>query len=323
MKNSRRFLPFSRLLRAACVGGLLIAPLLCGPRMAHAQFLYGITEGGSLYEINPVQQYTGLVFAQTLSMSGSNGLAWDNTRQKLFYYGTVGGTSSLYTWDRASGVQSKVGGTIPSGPVADGSFYQNAFWYVRNNTDTLVRVNLDFSSALPSVASTQEYANFDGTSQTSFGFGDISIRASDGMLFGSSNKGFFSVNVSGSAPTGFNQINTNSTQYQIGFGQDNVLYSETASSGVWSTTNTTTGAVTSLGYTSRDGNGTVIAFNDISEGAAQGVFAASEPGSAALLAGGMLPLWGVVRARRRRKKGGLATVAPPKGECRRLRAGAG
>ena len=56
---------------------LLLGGLFFASHFAQAQYLYGITDGGSLYEINPVSQYTGLIYTQSLAMSSANGLAWD------------------------------------------------------------------------------------------------------------------------------------------------------------------------------------------------------------------------------------------------------
>jgi hypothetical protein len=265
------------------------------PRPAQAQYLYGITNAGSLYEINPITQNTALAFAQPLTMTNANGLAWNEADKRMFYFGEVSGVLRFYVWDRKTGIQTQIGGTIPAGPVASGTYYNNYFWYVRNNTDTLVRLTLDFSTpGSPRVSSSQTFTNFDGTGTTSFGFGDISVRASDGMMFGSSNRGVFRVSVASGVPTGFTSINSNATLYQLGFGQNNVLYGETSANGNWYTLNTTTGTATSLGYTSRNSSGTVVAFNDISEGAVHGVAAmAPEPNSASLLLTALTALTGL------------------------------
>ncbi|RYF35205.1 MAG: hypothetical protein EOO38_29030, partial [Cytophagaceae bacterium] len=58
-------------------------------RAAHAQYLYGITNNGSLYEVNPTIQYTTSVFTQSLSMTSANGLAYDDANGRLFYFGAV------------------------------------------------------------------------------------------------------------------------------------------------------------------------------------------------------------------------------------------
>lgn len=276
-------IPHQNFSRAATVRASRIAlslGLLClifvSSRPAQAQFLYGITNGGSLYEINPVTRYTSLVFTQPLTtMTGANGLAWSEASQRMFYFGTVGSSLNFYTWNRATGIQTQITGSIPAGPVASGTYYGGYYWFVRNNSDNLLRVSLDFSNpSAPKVASFQDFDHFGGqTDLGSYGFGDISVRASDGMLFGSSSKGVFRVNVSTGTPTGFTTINTDPTLYQLGFGQNNVLYGETSANGNWYTINTTTGAATSMGYSSSP-----VAFNDISEGSLRGV-AVPEPGS--------------------------------------------
>lgn len=266
-------------LNLALISGLSCVTLLVS-RPAQAQYLYGITNGGSLYEINPVTRYTSLVFTQPITtMTSANGLAWSEANQRMFYFGTVGSSLNFYTWDRTTGIQTQITGSIPAGPVASGTYYGGYYWFVRNNSDNLLRVSFDFSNpSAPKVSSFQDFDHFGGVSDLgSYGFGDISVRASDGMLFGSSNKGIFRVNVSTGTPTGFTSINSDATLYQLGFGQNNVLYGETSANGNWYTLNTTTGAATSMGYSSSP-----IAFNDISEGALRGV-AIPEPGTIAFV----------------------------------------
>jgi hypothetical protein len=286
---------FSSSLRRVFAAFAGVAGCLLAGGAAQAQYLYGITDGGSLYEINPTIGYTAQVFSQTLGVSGANGLAWDETNKRAFYFGTVGGTSRFYVWDRATGVQTQITGTRPTASISNGTFFNNAFWYVNNATDTLVRLDLNFSvPSAPTVASFQEFANFDGGSTfTSFSFGDISVRASDGVLFGSSNNGIFSVNINSGTPTGFNLINSSSTLYQIGFGANGTLYGETSANGNWFTINQGTGVATPMGYSSSP-----VAFNDISEGSVVGV-AVPEPGTMALA----LPIVGLALgmiARRRK-----------------------
>ncbi|RYF58954.1 MAG: hypothetical protein EOO39_33705 [Cytophagaceae bacterium] len=302
---SRRSITLASL--STCLIAIVVGIDCFGGRAAQAQYLYGITNNGSLYEVNPTIQYTTSVFTQSLSMTSANGLAYDDANGRLFYFGAVGGSSNFYTWDRTTGQQAQITGTRPTASIACGSFYNNAFWYINGSTDTLVRLNLDFSTpTAPVVSSFQQFTNFDGTALGNFTFGDISIR-SDGVLFGSSNNGIFSVDVSSGVPTNFARISTNSTLYQIGFGADGTLYGETSANGNWYTLNTGTGAATSMGYTSTDSTGATVAFNDISEGAVRGIAVVPELNTAALL-GLALPLVavcnriGAVAVVRRRKK---------------------
>ncbi|MGC4043333.1 MAG: hypothetical protein QM758_05980 [Armatimonas sp.] len=268
------------ILRITLASGLLSLALIAS-RPAQAQYLYGITNGGSLYEINPVSHSTTLVFTQPLTtMTSANGLAWSEANQRMFYFGTVGSSLNFYTWNRTTGVQTQITGSLPAGTVSNGTYYGGYYWYVNSNSDNLIRVSFDFSNPnAPKVASYMDFDHFGGvTDLGSYGFGDISVRASDGMLFGSSNKGVFRVNVATGIPIGFTSINSNTTLYQLGFGQDNVLYGEASASGAWYTMNTTTGNATSMGYSSSP-----VAFNDLSEGSVSGI-AVPEPGSLGLLA---------------------------------------
>lgn len=277
----------SRLTRVFLSRIALAAPVLCLTLLsgspAQAQFLYGITATGSLYEINPVTKFTAQVFNQPLSMTAANGLAWSEASQRMFYFGTVGSSLNFYTWDRATGIQTQITGSLPAGSVSNGTYYGGYYWYVNNNTDNLIRVGLDFSNpSAPKISAYTDFDHFGGVADLgAYTFGDISVRASDGMMYGSSNKGVFRVNVSSGTPTGFTPINSNSNLYQLGFGQDNILYGESSSNGNWSTINTTTGAATSMGYSSSP-----VAFNDISEGSLRGV-AVPEPGTLILIVMGL------------------------------------
>lgn len=269
------------------------------------QFLYGITNDGKIYEVDIQNKTTTLAFTTNLNLM--NGLAFNESGNagtgQLFYRAGTGsnGSTGLYVWNRNNNTQSLI--TVPTsiatsgllpGQSSNASWYNGAYWYVQQGTDTLTKVTVDFTNiSAPVVSSLQSFTNFDGTSKTNFSFGDISI-SSSGILYGSTSDTFFHVDLNSGSPTSYSS-QASSAQLQIGFGADGTtLYGEAAGTGAWYQIDKSTGVSTSLGFTS------AAAFNDISEGSVRSASSvtAPEPSSLAFLF--TVPLLGIGMMRRRR-----------------------
>ncbi|WP_165247508.1 DUF6923 family protein [Paludisphaera soli] len=181
---------------------------------ASADVVYGIDNANNLIRVDLATQTSSVLFDTPLS-GASNGVALDATGNHLVFRNNEGGT--LRSYDIAGGSLSTVANpsnlALP-GLSSDASFYDGAYWYVRNNSDALYRVDIDFSGATPAITGVTTFANFDGGSATSFGFGDIAI-AADGTLYGSSTQGLFAVSLSGGSPTGYTVLNAQAPLLQI------------------------------------------------------------------------------------------------------------
>ena len=213
----------------------ILALLSASPSATAGSFVYGISDDNKIHQVDLTSYIDTVVFDTGLA-GLTNGVAWDSTSGKLYYRNPEDG--SLYFWTRATNSQGMLNGEKLPGFNANAAFYKGDYWYIEDGTDTLVRATFDFGMPhSPVVAHTEAFADFDGTALTAFSFGDIDIDKS-GMLYGSSNYGLFSVNISGPQPTqfqilsgyfGVRQIALDPTQTFL-YGQDHVTgrwYSET------------------------------------------------------------------------------------------------
>ena len=182
-------------------------PLLSVTQRANAgSYVYGISDDNKIHQVDLISYIDTVVF-DTGRAGLTNGVAWDSTAGKLYYRSSVNG--SLYFWNKTTNSQGVMGGEALPGNNANASFYNGDYWYVEDGTDTLVRAS--FYIAPPTyalVANTYIFPDFDGTALSSFSFGDITIDK-NGVLYGSSNYGLFSVNISGATPTQFQLLSSN------------------------------------------------------------------------------------------------------------------
>jgi len=214
--------------------------------------------------------------------TGINALAYNSVNNTVYYRASSGG--ALWSWQVGSSAQTQVASTLPGG-AADASVYGNAYWYVQDGTDTLTRVDL-------SSFAVTTYANFDGTARTSFNWGDIAITPS-GIMYGQpGNTSFFSVDISGLAPTvtnggatsGFTQstVTGTDTSLQIGYGADTVLYAQATATGQWYTIDNS--ATATFGTRTPITGFQTTGLNDITNSFPSALaIAVPEPGSLALL----------------------------------------
>lgn len=229
--------------RLLCLVAFVV--FLCASPSAFAgPFLFGVSDDDKIHQVNLTNFVDTVVFDTGLT-GLLNGAAWDDANGRLYYRNAQDG--NLYFWTRATNTQKLlVGQALPAGANADAAFYNGAYWYVIDGTDTLVRATMDFSIPnFPLIANVDTFANFDGTALTSFLFGDIAISGA-GVLYGSSDHGLFTSIISGASPAqisivaplfGIRQISLDPT--------DSFLYTQDYATGNWYTS-TFTGYETPL-----------------------------------------------------------------------------
>ncbi len=209
----------------------LLALLSASPGAFAGQYVYGISDDNKIHKVDVTAYIDSVVFDTGLT-GLTNGVAWDSSSGKLYYRNPESG--SLYYWNAANNVQHIIYGAVLPGVSSDAAVYNGYYWYVAHNTDTLVRATLDFNTPnIPVVVSTTSFANFDGTAFNSFSFGDITIDK-NGVLYGSSNYGLFSVNVSGGTPSQFQILSAGYGVRQIALDTtESFLYAHDHSTGKW------------------------------------------------------------------------------------------
>ena len=209
----------------------ILAFLSASPSATAGSYVYGISDDNKIHQVDLTSYIDTVVFDTGLA-GLTNGVAWDSTSGKLYYRNPEDG--SLYFWTQATNSQGYVIGEKLPGFNANASFYKGDYWYVEDGTDTLVRATLGFLTPSYSVVgNTYTFADFDGTALTAFSFGDIDIDKS-GILYGSSNYGFFSVNISGPQPTQFQILSSTFGVRQIALDPTQTfLYGQDHATGKW------------------------------------------------------------------------------------------
>lgn len=242
----------------------LMALVVCSGPAAAAPvpaLIYGVDNESDIYEINPVAQTSVLALAKAVVSGTSNSLAYDGTRDQLFF---IGAGTSLYYWPKGSGsVQSL--GSVPGNPSDpnNAAFYNDAYWYFDFNSNDLYKLSLSYSGGLPSLSGTTMYAiagmNLPPSGTVGLNtntFGDIAINANTGMLYASTTRGrFYSLNLNGDPTTTFAEIlpatapsgTSNTYGMQLSFNTDfSVLYGHSYETGEWYTVNVVDGSTTTI-----------------------------------------------------------------------------
>jgi hypothetical protein len=217
--------------------------------------VYGVERGsGDLYEIDVVGSTATLIADINDPFPGNvnspNGLAWDPSTGRLYFSANSSENdtdSDLYFWDGSAVVSA---GTVP-GLVAGATFFEGEYYYVKNATDDLVKVQFNPDGTFAALVDvfTDFTANVD-----SFRFGDIVIypEMDAWTLYGSSLASnststpptFFSISSDGT----YTEISTASaTRLQLAIGSDGVLYGQSTGTGEFFTIDPATGATTSKG----------------------------------------------------------------------------
>ncbi len=294
---------------AALLAGFAIGPAVVGAASVSPALIYGIDNDNDIYEVDPVSKTTTLVLSQATEGGLSNSLAYDITRENLFF---IGPDFKLKYWTKASGTAVNDVGT--SALVADdpnnAAYYNNAYWFFGFNSNVLNKVSLSYSGtgagAVPTVSGTQTYSiagmNLPnpGTGLNTNTFGDIAINLDTGMLYASTTRGrFYSLDLNGDPTNTFVELAVgigpeNTHGLQLSYNTDSsILYGHSYETGDWYEVSLANGARTSLNYSTTTFGGK--GFRDLG-----GAAVVPEP-SALLLAGmgGVGGLaWNVMRRRR-------------------------
>jgi hypothetical protein len=222
--------------RRMMMGLALAAAFGIGGTPASADFVYGIDNAGQILKVDTVTHAETALYTPSPAALTGNGVALDLAGGRLLFR-QPSKTGDLYSLNLADNTVSTVQNSSASdlvltGESSNAAFHDGAYWYIAENTDDLYKVTLTGN-----VGTAVKFADITGGTK-SLGFGDIAFD-SDGTMYGSSSKGFFSLNLS--SPSSWNLINTSSTLYQIAFLRDGTLIGHSANTGQWYTINKTTG----------------------------------------------------------------------------------
>lgn len=287
--------------RRSWIVGILVAaaagawPLAASAVPASA-IMYGVDNNSDIYEIDPIAKTSALVLSSTLTSGTSNSLAFDTTREQLFF---IGPGTNLYSWTRGAGSLQNIGG-VPGNPndPNNAAFYNDAYWYFDFNSSDLYKLSLSYPGGVPSVSGTTLYSiagmNLPPSGTVGFNtntFGDVAINTITGMLYASTTRGrFYSVNLSGDPTNTFTEIapaiapagTDNTYGLQLAFNTDStVLYGHSYESGAWYTVDLANGNRTSIDFTTTPFAGK--GFRDLGGSAV----AVPEPATFALVAMGL------------------------------------
>lgn len=293
--------------------GIAVVALSSMTGIAHAQLTtYAIDRANNnIVSFDPLNPGAGVTavhnpFTATpdpASGTGTfNGLAADTDTERIFFRSApLGGNGSgnLFVWDGTD--QRIITGSGLPGSATNAAFFGGAYWYIANTTDDLIKVDLDFTTPTAPTYTVTSFDNFDGiTNLTSLEFGDIVVN-SNGILYGSANNRFFTVDISSGSPTSFTTIST--TQgigMQMVFNEaETILYGarnvEATNSVNVFTVNPATGTETFVG--SLAGHRFTDLAGIIPTGNGGGG-EAPEPGTLALAVGGLGLMAGLMRRRK-------------------------
>lgn len=217
------------------LAGLAVLFALCSNAPAWGgQLIYGVDGSNNIVTID-WEAKTVITTPVGLGSGGSNGLAYDVANNRLILQYSAGRLYSvgLNSSGLPIGTSTNLGAG-PGGTATGATFYGGQYVYVDSNTDNLIKVDV---TGTPTVA--QTIPNFDQSSQTGFGFGDVAVDPY-GILYGSSNQGFFSYNLN--VPGSFQMIDTiQNNALQLAMLADGTLVGVSTSTGAWYTINKTTG----------------------------------------------------------------------------------
>jgi hypothetical protein len=225
--------------------------------LAGNSYIYGISDSNQIYEVNVAAQTATSVFnAQPIIGSGnSNAFAYDTTRDQFFF---IAPNNSLQYWNRGPNLVTLASNTDLGLPAsgsqpANATFYNNAYWYFTEGTNTLNKVSFSYSGTpeQPTFASKQSFTVTGGPTSTNL-FGDIAVNKLTGVLYAATTGGlFYSVDISSGSPTSYTAIGSGNPSLQLSFSSDyQTLYAQNFTGGQWYTVNTGTGAITTIsGFT--------------------------------------------------------------------------
>jgi len=200
-----------------------------GRRVLAASYIYGIDDNNVIQQISTGSQTATPVFnAKPIIGSGlSNAFAYDTDRDQFFFIDSSG---NLELWDRDNPATSSTLTTLTNvgGVPANATFYNDAYWYFTEGTNTLNKVSFTYSGtpAVPSVSATDTFTIAGGPTATN-NFGDIAVNKLTGILYAATSDGqFYSVNLASPA-TSYTAITTGNPSLQLSFNSDySTLYSQ-------------------------------------------------------------------------------------------------
>jgi hypothetical protein len=297
---------------------LLTSVLLSAPATA-ASYFYAVGSNNHLYEVSDtgvqrdVRDLSGLV-----GVTPVNGAAFDAGRSQLFFSvpGSGSGNGSLWYWNQATNATPVSLGLLPTARPDNGAYWDGAYWYVQQGTNTLHRIALNYDGAgNPTglgAASTASLVHTPVLSGGDLWFGDIAIQTLSGSsakLYGATAAGnqFFSVNLTNGALSGNVSASLLGTvgsdgvdKMQLSFDSaGTTLYGHAYDSGQWYTINTANGALTTLAFSSFTA-GVSNGFQDMGGASASATPSSGVPERGPWLALLSVTLVSLVLARRRR-----------------------
>jgi hypothetical protein len=297
---------------------LLTSVLLSAPATA-ASYFYAVGSNNHLYEVSDtgvqrdVRDFSGLV-----GVTPVNGAAFDAGRSQLFFSvpGSGSGNGSLWYWNQATNATPVSLGLLPTARPDNGAYWDGAYWYVQQGTNTLHRIALNYDGAgNPTglgAASTASLVHTPALSGGDLWFGDIAIQTLSGSsakLYGATAAGnqFFSVNLTNGALSGnvtaslLGTVGSNGVdKMQLSFDSaGTTLYGHAYDSGQWYTINTANGALTTLAFSSFTA-GVSNGFQDMGGASASATPSSGVPERGPWLALLSVTLVSLVLARRRR-----------------------
>lgn len=203
---------------------------------------YYNTDGGDIYVIDVETMTSTLLFETGLNPDENvypNGIGYDSVNDRLYYVsGVPGDQFQLYFYDIAGDMQYVAGNV--TGTIADGVWYDGAYYYIPQATDNLYKVTFDGSGYI--AANTLVAEDFTGNTK-SYTFGDV--EAANGKLYGSAWDGntnapsseYFMINLdSGNYEYEFlfySTIQPTAPAFQLAWGPDYVLYAHDTGGGHW------------------------------------------------------------------------------------------
>jgi len=243
--------------RLSAVAGLAVVVAAMSTAPAFGAFIYGIDDNNNIHEVNTDTQSSTTVYTNgTIPAGVSNAFAYDTARDQFFF---IDSNNDLQFWTRVGNPSTLVSaatlGLNPSDPAEqpqNAAYYNNAYWFFYEGTNTLNRVSFTYAGGLPTTPVVDDFnlsqaAGGTGPASWTNTFGDIAINTTTGILYGATQSGvFFSVDLNGT-PTTATSISQGNPSLQLSFNDDySILYGQAFTGGQWYTVNTTTGAATSI-----------------------------------------------------------------------------
>jgi len=248
----------SRILAAGGIAAVALAFAPFWASTASADFIYGIDDSNNIHEVNTSTQSSVEVYTNGTIPSGfSNAFAYDTARDQFFF---IDSGNNLEFWSRSGNPTTLVTAAdldLTSNPQPqNAAYYNDAYWFFYENTNTLVQVPFTYVAGLPTVGSPATVNGFllsqagggTGPSTWTNTFGDIAINANTGILYGATQSGvLFSVDLNGGNPSTATSIASGLPSLQLSFSSDySTLYGQAFGGGQWYEVSTTTGATTPI-----------------------------------------------------------------------------